>query len=58
MWKGTLGKKAYACTDDFSLKKAHYVVVQQSSLVYPYIEEHKKIPCSKFPDKSEAWITR
>ena len=39
--KGTLGKKSYVCTDDFSFKKAHYVVLQQSSLVDPYIEEHK-----------------
>ncbi|XP_039822138.1 uncharacterized protein LOC120684337, partial [Panicum virgatum] len=41
--KGTLGKKSYVCTDDFSFKKAHYTVIQQSSLVDPYIEEHKKI---------------
>jgi hypothetical protein len=44
--KGTLGKKAYICTDDFLFKKAHYLVLQQSSLVDPYIEEHKKILCS------------
>ena len=56
--KGTLGKKSYVCTDDFSFKKAHYTVLQQSSLVDPYIEEHKKILLSKFPKKSEAWITR
>jgi hypothetical protein len=34
------------------------MVLQQSSLVDPYIEEHKKILCSEFPGKSEAWITR
>ncbi|XP_039776218.1 uncharacterized protein LOC120643811, partial [Panicum virgatum] len=56
--KGTLGKKSYVCTDDFSFKKAHYTVLQQSSLVDPYIEEHKKILLSNFPEKSEAWITR
>ena len=39
-------------------RKAHYTVLQQSSLVDPYIEEHKKILLSKFPEKSEAWITR
>ena len=44
--------------DDLSLKKAHYAVLQQSSLVDPYIEEHKKILLSEFPEKSEAWITR
>ena len=31
---------------------------QQSSLVDPYIEEHKKILTSEFPEKSETWITR
>ncbi|XP_039809627.1 uncharacterized protein LOC120673017, partial [Panicum virgatum] len=56
--KGTLGKKSYVCTDDFSFKKAHYTVLQQSSLVDPYIEEHKKILLSNFPEKSEAWVTR
>jgi hypothetical protein len=34
---GTLGKKPYVCIDDDSLKKAHYAVLQQSSLVDPYI---------------------
>ena len=56
--KGTLGKKSYVCTDDFSFKKAHYAVLQQSSLVDPYIEEHKKILLSEFPENSETWITR
>jgi hypothetical protein len=54
---GILGKKAYVCADD-SLKIAHYMVFQQSSLVDPCINEHKKIMCSKFQEKSEAWITR
>ena len=49
--KGTLGKKTYVCTDDFSFKKAHYMVLQQSSLVDPYIEEHKKILLSNFPER-------
>ena len=47
--KGILGKKSYVCTDDFSFKKAHYTVLQQSSLVDPYIEEHKQILLSEFP---------
>ena len=54
--KGTLGKKSHVCTDDDSFKKAHYAVLQQSSLVDPYIEEHKKILTSEFPEKSETWI--
>ena len=56
--KGTLGKKLCVCTDDFSFKKAHYVVLQQSSLVDPYIEEYKKILLSEFPEKFESWIAR
>ena len=36
--KGTLEKKYHVCTDDDSFKKAHYTVLQQSSLVDPYIE--------------------
>ena len=56
--KGTLGKKSYVCTDNFSFKKAHYAVLQQSSLVDPYIEEHKKLLLFEFPEKSEARITR
>jgi hypothetical protein len=56
--KSTLEKKAYICMDSFSFKKAHYRVLQQSALVDPYIEEHKKILCSKFLEKSEGWITR
>ena len=56
--KGTLEKKSYVCIDDFSFNKAHYAVLQQSSLVDLYIERHKKILLSEFPEKSEAWITR
>ena len=55
--KGTLGKKSHVCTDDDSFKKAHYAVLQQSSLVDPYIEKHKKILLSEFSEKSEACIT-
>ena len=54
--KGTLGKKLCVCTDDVSFKKLHYAVLQQSSLVDLYIEEHKKIFLSKYPEKSEVWI--
>ena len=52
--KGTLGKKSHVCTDDDSFKKAHYTVLQQSSLVHPYIEEHTKILTSEFLEKSKT----
>ena len=44
--KGTLGKKAILCKDWDSFNQAHYTVLHNSSLVAPYIEEHKNILCS------------
>ena len=41
--KGTLGKKAYIGKEDDYFHKAHYTVLQNSSLVDPYIEVHKDI---------------
>jgi hypothetical protein len=40
---GTLGKKSYIGKEDDYFHKAHYIVLQNSSLVEPYIEEHKDI---------------
>ncbi len=39
-------------------RKAHFTVLQQSSLVAPYIEEHLAIVRSKNIGKSHALITR
>jgi hypothetical protein len=52
--KGTLGKKAIIRTDEDSFCKAHYTVLQNSSLMVPYIEKHKNILLSDIPGKSEA----
>jgi hypothetical protein len=41
--KGTLGKKSYIGTEDDYFCKAHYIVLQNSSLVEPYIKIHKDI---------------
>jgi len=38
--KGTLGKKTYIGTGDDYFNKAHYTVLQNSSLVEPYVEVH------------------
>nr|ABA97268.1 transposon protein, putative, CACTA, En/Spm sub-class [Oryza sativa Japonica Group] len=38
--KGTLGRKAIMMVDNNLFRKAHFTVLQQSSLVAPYIEEH------------------
>ena len=44
--------------DNDLFRKAHFTVLQQSSLVAPYIEEHLAIVWSKNIGKSDAWITR
>jgi hypothetical protein len=54
--KGTLGKKALICRDGHSLTQAHYTVLQSSTFVAPYIEEHKNYVRSKNPGKDDSWI--
>jgi hypothetical protein len=56
--KGTLGKKTYIDTKDDYFNKAHYMVLQNSSMVEPYIEVHKEFLRSEFQGMSEAWISR
>nr|AAM08512.1 Putative transposase [Oryza sativa Japonica Group] len=56
--KGTLGRKAIMTVDNNLFRKAHFTVLQQSSLVAPYIEEHLALVRSRNIDKSDAWITR
>src|SRR3990170_8209082 len=51
--KGTLGLKAIICMDGHSLTQAHYTVLQNSSSVASYIEEHKNILHSKHPEQSD-----
>ena len=48
--KGTLGKKATICMDGHSFTQTHYIVLHNSSLVAPYIVEHKNILRSKYPE--------
>ena len=54
--KGTLGKKTYIGTGDDSFNKAHYMVLQNSSVVEPYVAKHKDFLRSQFPEKIEAWF--
>jgi hypothetical protein len=56
--KGTLGMKLEYCMDEHSLSEAHYIVLQNSTLVEPYIERHKNIVCSENPGQSHSWITK
>jgi hypothetical protein len=55
--KGTLGKKSMICMDGYSFTQAHYTVLQSSTLVAPYINEHKNIVRSQYPGQSDDWIT-
>jgi len=50
--KGTLGKKTYIGTRDDSFNKAHYTVLQNSSVVEPYVTKHKDFLRSQFPKKN------
>ena len=52
--KGTLGKKTYIGIKSDYFNKAHYTVMQNSSLVDPYIEVHKDFIWSEWPGKNEA----
>jgi hypothetical protein len=54
--KGTIGKKSMICRDDHSLTQARYIVLQNSILVAPYIEEHKNIVCSQNPGQSDSFV--
>jgi hypothetical protein len=54
--KGTLGKKSMYCMDGISFTQAHYTVLQMSTLVAPYIEEHKNIVRSKNLGQSNTMI--
>ena len=56
--KGTLGNKSIICRDGHSFTQAHYTVLQSSTLVAPYINEHKNIVRSQHPGHSDDWITR
>ena len=55
--KGTLGRKATVCMDKLSFNQAHYTVLNNSSLVAPYIEEHKNIVRELNPGQPESLIT-
>jgi hypothetical protein len=54
--KGTIGRHASLSNDTDLFDKAHLAVLQQSSLVAPYIEKHKNLILSQYPTKSDTWI--
>ena len=55
--KGTLGADSIICRDRHSWAQAHYTVLQNSTLVTPYVNEHKNILRSKHPEQCDDWIT-
>nr|ABA97662.1 transposon protein, putative, CACTA, En/Spm sub-class [Oryza sativa Japonica Group] len=56
--EGTLGRKAIMTVDNNLFRKAHFTVLQHSSLVAPYIEEQLALVHARNIGKSDAWITR
>ena len=52
-----LGSKAIICRDGHSWAEAHYTVLHDSTLVTPYVNEHKNILLSKHPEQCDHWIT-
>jgi hypothetical protein len=52
--KGIVGKKAYIDKEDDYFYKAHYTIMQNSSLVDPYIKVNKDIIRSEFLGRTEA----
>ena len=40
------------------IRKANFTILQNSSLVAPYMDDHMNIVWSENPGKFEAWITR
>jgi hypothetical protein len=56
--KGALRKKSNMHIPDNKIRKANFMVLQNSSLVAPYMDEHVNIARSENLGKSEARITR
>ena len=52
--KGTLGKKSNMQIPESEICKANFTVLQNSTLVAPYMDEHMNIVCSENPQKSKA----
>jgi hypothetical protein len=53
-----LGRNLILARRTIFFRKTRYTVLQNSSLVEPYIEIHKDIVRSESPGRTEAWITR
>jgi hypothetical protein len=58
MRNGTLGKKHWCDTDETLYCEAHFTVLEQSTHVALYLEEHKSIVRASNKGKTGFWITR
>ena len=52
--KGTLGNKSNMQISKSEIRKANFTVLQNSTLVAPYMDEHMNIVRFENPQKSEA----
>ena len=52
--KDTLGKKSNMHIPESEIRRANFTVLQNSSLVAPYMDEHMNIVRSENIEKSEA----
>ena len=55
---GILGKKSNMHIPEGEIHKTNFTVLQNSSLVALYMDEHMNIVRSENPGKPEAWIIR
>ena len=54
---GILGKKSITPGQD-SFNKAHFIVLQQTDVVTPYVNEHLRHLREGNPNRNEAWVAK
>ncbi|WVZ96294.1 hypothetical protein U9M48_041950 [Paspalum notatum var. saurae] len=54
---GILGQKTFNPVP-LAFKQAHFLVLQHTSEVSKYIDEHKELLLRENPDRNEAWLAR
>jgi hypothetical protein len=56
--KGTRGHTTFNVSDYDTYTQAHFIVLQQSVIVVPYVKMHVQMLRSLNPKKFEDWIAR
>ena len=54
---GTLGKKSITPGQD-SFNKAHFIELQQTDIVTPFVNEHLRHLREDNPNRNEAWVAK